>query len=143
MLLDQEQMEELAFVRSALEIAAAERAAEIATPEQTAQLQATVEAQRAAAQTRAYVDHDVAFHQQLAAIVGNPILIDLLSTVRSLLRVWSEHAVDLAEDVEAAIREHAEVAEAIAAADPAAAGAAMRRHMTTATARILRAAGRS
>lgn len=141
MLLDQDQMEQLAFVRSALERAAAERAAEIATPEHAERLREIVQAQRDSARSRAYVDHDIAFHQHIAAIADNPILDDLLSTARALLRVWFEHAVDRAEDVETAIREHAAIADAIAAGDAVAAEAAMRRHMATATARILRVAG--
>ncbi len=141
MLIDQDRMEELAFVRSALERAAAERAAEVVTAEDAERLRAIVDDQRASAKSRAYVDHDIAFHQHIAAMAGNPILDDLLSTARSLLRVWFEHAVDRDEDVETAIREHAEIADAIAAGDAAAAEQAMRRHMATATERILRVAG--
>lgn len=141
MLIDQDRMEELAFVRSALERAAAERAAEVVTPAHAERLRAIVQAQRDAAGSRAYVDHDIAFHQHIAAMAQNPILDDLLSTARSLLRVWFEHAVDRDEDVETAIREHAEIADAIAAGDPVAAERAMQRHMATATARILRVAG--
>lgn len=141
MLIDQDQMEHLAFVRSALERAAVERAAEIATPEDAERLREIVQAQRDTAKSRAYVDHDIAFHQHIAMMAQNPILDDLLSTARSLLRVWFEHAVDRDEDVETAIREHAEITEAIAAGDPAAAERAMRGHMATATERILRVAG--
>lgn len=140
MLIDQDRMEELAFVRSALERAAAERAAEVVTADDAGRLRAILADQRASAQSRAYVDHDIAFHQHIAKMAGNPILDDLLSTARTLLRVWFEHAVDRDEDVETAIREHAEITEAIAAGDPAAAEQAMRRHMATATERILRVA---
>ena len=136
MLIDQDRMEELAFVRSALERAAARR-----PPPSRPRPRAIVDDQRASAKSRAYVDHDIAFHQHIAAMAGNPILDDLLSTARSLLRVWFEHAVDRDEDVETAIREHAEIADAIAAGDAAAAEQAMRRHMATATERILRVAG--
>nr|WP_277603952.1 FCD domain-containing protein [Agrococcus sp. ARC_14] len=141
MLIDQDQMEELAVVRSVLERAAAERAAEVATVKDADRLHAILQAQRDTASSRAYVDHDIAFHQHIASLAQNPILDDLLSTTRALLRVWFEHAVDRAEDVETAIREHTEIADAIAAGDAVAAEGAMRRHMATATARILRVAG--
>jgi GntR family transcriptional repressor for pyruvate dehydrogenase complex len=140
MLVDQERMEDVAFVRAALERAAAERAAELVTPGDAERLRALVQAQRDA-DLEHYVEQDIAFHRHLAAMAGNPILSDLLSTARSLLRVWFEHAVDRSSDVETAIREHAAVAEAVAAGDSAAARDAMATHMATATARILRAAG--
>ena len=140
MLVEQDQTRHVAFVRAALERAAAERAAEVVTPADAAVLRGHVTAQRAAAGTADYVEHDIAFHQHLAAMAENPILSDLLSTARSLLRVWFEHAVDSPEDIEAAIREHHAIAEAIAAGDSAAAGAAMAEHMATASARILRVA---
>ncbi|WP_413317337.1 FCD domain-containing protein [Agrococcus sp. 1P02AA] len=140
LLLDQDQMEELAFVRSALELAAAERAAQVVTPQDAERLRALIQAQRDHIGKRAYVDADVAFHQHIAAMAKNPILDDLLSTARSLLRVWFEHAVDREEDMQQAIREHIAVADAIIAGDAAAAGLAMRRHMETATERILRSA---
>ena len=46
---------------------------------------------------------------------------------------WTSRA-----DIEEAIREHTEIAQAIADRDPAAVSLAMVRHMGTATARILR-----
>lgn len=141
MLIDQDRMEELAFVRSALERAAAERAAAMVTPEHADRLRAIVQAQRHSARSDAYVEHDIAFHQHIASMASNPILDDLLSTARSLLRVWFEHAVDRADDVATAIDEHAAIVDAIADGDAPAAESAMRRHMQTATERILRVAG--
>ncbi|WP_343919339.1 FadR/GntR family transcriptional regulator [Agrococcus citreus] len=140
MLVGQEQTEHVAFVRGALERAAAERAAEVVTPDDAATLRGFVRAQREAAGTGDYVEHDIAFHQHLAAMAGNPILSDLLSTSRALLRIWFEHAVDAPDDIETAVAEHDAIAEAIAAGDSAGAQEAMARHMVTATARILRAA---
>lgn len=142
MLVDQERTEDLTVVRGALERTAAEIAAARATPGDVERLRALVREQRAAARTGEYVDLDVAFHQHIAAISGNRILIEMLATSRSLLRVWFENAVDDARDIDAAIEEHHAVAEAIADGDPAAAQAAMARHMVTASARIVRTAER-
>lgn len=69
---------------------------------------------------------------------SNKLLAELLSTTRTLLRVWFENAVDRRVDIEDAIREHAKIAQAVADRDPASAAAAMGLHMHTATARILR-----
>lgn len=142
MLLDHERVEDLAVVRGALERAAAETAAARVQDADAARLRALVELQRSAVGSAAYVEHDVAFHQHVAAMGGNRILAELLSTSRSLLRVWFDNAVDDPADIEAAIREHAAVAEAIAAGDPVAAERAMAAHMATASARIIRAAER-
>lgn len=141
LLIDRERMQDVAFVRSALERAAAERAAEVVTDGDAVRLRAIVDAQRRTARSPEFVEHDLAFHKHIATMAGNQILEDLLSTSQSLLRVWFEHAVDREEDAEAAIREHAEIGEAIAVGDGVAAGSAMLRHMGTATERILRVAG--
>lgn len=139
LLLDQDRTEELAVVRSALERSAAELAALHRTEEEAAELLALVERQRAAAEDpAAYVEADIAFHRELARIGRNSLLTELLSTTRSLLRVWFEHAVRRREDIEAATAEHRAVAEAIRDGDTEAASRAMDGHMRTASARILR-----
>lgn len=139
LLLDQDRIAELTLVRSALERSAAELAATQRTDEQARHLVDLVERQREAANDPdRYVDADIAFHRELAQMGGNKLLAELLSTTRTLLRVWFENAVDRRADIEEAIREHAEIAEAIAECDVEAVSDAMSRHMRTATARILR-----
>lgn len=141
MLVDQERTEDLAVVRGALERAAAELAARHGDPGDIGRLRELLVAQRdAREEPDRFIDADAAFHQHIAAIARNPILTDLLATSRSLLRVWFENAVEDAADIDAAIREHTEVTEAIASGDPAVAVEAMDRHMRTATARIVRSA---
>lgn len=141
LLLDQDRTEELAVVRSALERSAAELAARHRTEQEAAELLALVERQRAAEDPAAYVEADIAFHRELARIGGNSLLTELLSTTRSLLRVWFERAVDRREDIETATAEHQVLAEAIRDGDPEAASRAMDAHMRTASARILRGRG--
>lgn len=139
LLLDQERTAELAVVRSALERSAAELAAEQRTDAQAEQLRELVRQQRAASDdAERYVEADIAFHRELAVISGNKLLEEILATTRTLLRVWFENAVDQREDIEMAIFEHGEIAEAIAAQDVERASAATSAHMRTATARILR-----
>lgn len=139
LLLDQDRTAELTVVRSALERSAAELAASQRTEEQAEHLIGLVERQREAADDpERYVEADIAFHRELAQMGGNKLLAELLSTTRTLLRVWFENAVDSRADIEEAIREHTEIAQAIADRDPAAVSLAMVRHMGTATARILR-----
>ncbi|MGO1736653.1 MAG: FadR/GntR family transcriptional regulator [Leucobacter sp.] len=141
MLVDHDQTADLSFVRGALERAAAGRAAELADAAGIASLQEYVAAQRDASDdVERYVDADVGFHECIAQIAQNPILSELLSTTRSLLKVWYENAVERSEDVAQATREHAEIADAIAANNVAAAQSAMERHMQTAATRITGAA---
>lgn len=139
LLLDQDRTSELTVVRSALERSAAELAAAYRTEEQARHLLELVEVQREAADDPArYVEADIAFHRELAEIGGNSLLSEILSTTRTLLRVWFENSVDRRSDIEDAIREHGEIARAIADRDVEAVSAAMARHMGTATVRILR-----
>lgn len=139
LLLDQDRTAELTVVRSALERSAAELAALERTEEQAQQLLELVRRQREARDDpERYVEADIAFHRELAAISGNKLLSEILSTTRTLLRVWFENAVDRREDIEDAIREHEEIAHAIAESDVERVSAAMSRHMRTASARVLR-----
>lgn len=139
LLLDQDRTSELTVVRSALERSAAELAAAERTDAQAQHLLELVERQRVAVNDpERYVEADIAFHRELARLAGNKLLSELLSTTRTLLRVWFENSVDRRSDIEEAIREHAEIAQAIAERDVEAVSAAMVRHMGTATARILR-----
>lgn len=139
LLLDQERTAELTVVRAALERSAAELAATLRTDEQARHLLELVELQREAADDHErYVEADIAFHRELALMGGNTLLAELLSTTRTLLRVWFENAVDRRADIEDAIREHTEIARAVADRDAVAVAAAMARHMDTASARVLR-----
>lgn len=140
LLLNRQQTAHLSAVRSLLERGAAEQAAAQATDADVSRLRETVGRQRAAmGDTEQFIAADLAFHQVLADVAGNQVLADLLSTIRSLLHVWSERAVADPVDIRSAVEEHAAICEAIEARDPARAVAAMDRHMATASGRISRA----
>lgn len=142
LLLDQDRTAELTVVRSALERSAAELAAAQRTDEQARHLVGLVQRQREAVDDpERYVEADIAFHRELALIGGNKLLSEILSTTRTMLRVWFENAVDRRADIEDAVREHEEIAQAVAEGDVDAVSDAMVRHMATATARILRGRG--
>lgn len=142
LLLDQDRTAELTVVRSALERSAAELAAAQRTEEQARHLADLVQRQREAIDDpERYVEADIAFHRELALIGGNKLLSEILSTTRTMLRVWFENAVDRRADIEDAIREHEEIARAVMESDVDAVSDAMVRHMATATARILREPG--
>lgn len=128
---------ELIEVRGALEIYAARLAATRISDEALERLGQHVDDMRAnATDLKAFVEADLQFHAELARSIDNTVLLDLLSSIRSLLRVWVDRAVQQPEEAKAAIGEHAAVYAAIATRDPDAAASAMAVHMNTAGARL-------
>lgn len=84
----------------------------------------------------AFIEADARFHLQIATSSGNMVLRDLLLTVRSLLRLWVERALQNEQQARDAAREHREILGALRARDPRAAEAAMTGHMRTAAQRV-------
>ncbi|GAA0906326.1 FadR/GntR family transcriptional regulator [Virgisporangium ochraceum] len=84
-----------------------------------------------------FVTADMMFHQELAAATDNVLLRDLLQSIRSLIRLWAERALDDAAYASLTLDEHRAILAAIDARDPSAAAAAMDRHMDSATHRLL------
>lgn len=83
-----------------------------------------------------FIEADLKFHLQIARAADNKVLLDLLQSIRSLLRVWVERGLANREDAERALEEHTAVYEALAARDLAAVTLAMSSHMTTASERL-------
>ncbi len=128
---------ELIEVRGALEIYAARLGASRITDEALARLGSHLEAMRANVDNlAAFVEADLQFHSELARSIDNAVLLELLQSIRSLLRVWVDRAVQQPEEAATAIDEHAAVFAAIAMRDPDAAASAMAVHMNTAGARL-------
>jgi GntR family transcriptional repressor for pyruvate dehydrogenase complex len=131
--------EELIAVRGQLEIFAARLAATTITDRQLRQLGQHIEAMRENLDSRArFIEADLKFHLQIAQVADNQVLLGLLQSIRSMLRVWVERG--LADDSEAqlALDEHRRVYEALLTRDPDAVERAMRAHMTTAGSRLER-----
>jgi GntR family transcriptional regulator, transcriptional repressor for pyruvate dehydrogenase complex len=85
----------------------------------------------------AFVDADLHFHLEIAATAGNTVLLELLQSIRSLLRVWVDRALHDRQGGVRALEEHTRVFEAIKSRDPEGAAAAMADHMETAGGRLL------
>ncbi|MCI2239108.1 FCD domain-containing protein [Paenibacillus sp. TRM 82003] len=137
LLVGAESTEHLLEVRSGLERQAAVQAAASPREVDLLELDAHLDEQRRSRDdVEAFVTADMRFHRTVARMAGNPVLEDLLSTSRALLRVWAERYVKRATDFEATVAEHAAVAAAIRAGDQARAGEAMETHMRTASARL-------
>lgn len=137
MMLGQPKTLELIEVRGALEIYAARLAAERISDESLARLGHWVEEMRSSiGDLHAFVEADLQFHHELAQSVNNTVLLELLQSIRSLLRVWVDRAVQDDSQARAAIEEHAAVYAAISTKNPDAAASAMALHMHTAGARL-------
>ncbi len=129
---------ELVQVRQGLEVQVARLAAEVVTAEQLAEIKATVTTMRANRDNfPVFVEADMRFHQLIAEAAGNSLLQDLLTTVRSLIRVWVERAVDDVAHTRLTLREHTAIAAALSAGDATLAGSAMDQHMVSAGERLL------
>ncbi len=118
----------LVEARRPLECEIAGLAAERVRPEQIEAAAREVDALRDATDLDAQIEADVRFHRLLAEATGNPVFLTLLDTVAGLLResrrrTLGKHGMGVAVD------HHREILEAVRRRDPAAARAAMARHL--------------
>jgi GntR family transcriptional repressor for pyruvate dehydrogenase complex len=130
---------ELIALRGELEVFAARLAATSMSDAQLRDLARQVDAMRAnlADRTR-FIEADLKFHLQIAQAANNQVLLGLLQSIRSLLRVWVERGIALDDEAQRALDEHTRVYEAMMTRDPEAVETAMREHMMTAGARLER-----
>ena len=128
---------ELIEVRGGLEIQAATLAADRISDEELARLRSYVEIMHDNLDAvDVFIEADARFHLQIATSSGNVVLRDLLQSVRSLLRLWVERALQNVQQATDAYEEHLAVLDALEARDPERAAAAMQAHMRTAAARV-------
>ncbi|SDZ56670.1 FadR/GntR family transcriptional regulator [Herbiconiux ginsengi] len=129
---------DLAEARQHIEVAVATLAARRATPEQLTALTAQL-AVMDAAQDRPddLMEADIEFHIQIARIADNSVLTDILTSVRSLLRIWIRRGLTADQDTgHNTIREHQKILEAITARDEELARQVMTDHMRSAYLRL-------
>jgi GntR family transcriptional regulator, transcriptional repressor for pyruvate dehydrogenase complex len=137
LLLEEPRIMDLLEARTELEVVVTGLAAARAGEEEIAVLRDRFEAMRAAGpDVDAYVDADIAFHLQLAQASGNGVFANLLTSLRSLLRVWADRVLHHVGETDTSLAVHEPIVEAIAASDVEAARAAMRAHMERANRRL-------
>ena len=83
-----------------------------------------------------YVQHDMAFHQELARSTGNPIFHVFMASITDLLGELQFLYRDDVEFRELAVREHGEILQAVGTGDGQRAKAAMQRHLRHAMQRL-------
>ena len=138
MLIGAPKTRELIEVRHALEVQAARRAAvtvDAAALEALAGHLEEMEANKA--NFDRFVAADMRFHQTIAAAAGNTLLEDMLQSVRSLIRVWVERALNDTGHARLTCAEHRSILDALTTRDPDQAAAAMSTHMNSAGERLL------
>ena len=124
---------EVFHLRLLLEVPAARRVASRATPELVAALRAELEEMRQAADQHdeaLFMQHDQRLHDLILDMAGNARLLALIDDLRDTTRFLGASTVDRSRSLYDICAEHEPIVDAIAAADSAAAGRAMSRHIT-------------
>jgi GntR family transcriptional repressor for pyruvate dehydrogenase complex len=116
--------------RQVLEVSVAGLAAQHATPEDMIAVSDEATGMFASlADPQAFLLHDIAFHQAVAAASGNPILSALVNMVAEQFRELRQRTIDRAHDLKEAADEHRAIYLALRARDPDRARRAMRDHL--------------
>lgn len=138
LLLNERRTLDLVDARQQLEIMVARLAAERRHAEDIRSLQQALKAMSRRSSADEFVEADINFHHAVATAAHNAVLLDVLNSVRALLRVWIRRAIAEAGETASSRAEHVPVYEAIAAGDPDAAVLAMTNHMDGAAQRLRR-----
>lgn len=125
-MLERAQVEELLEAREILESQIVQLAARRATEEQIARLKSIVERMSAGAHEPArYSEADVEFHLALAEAAHNRVLLDAMTSIRTMLRRDMELSAEVGArrhgDLHFSVDSHRRIVEAIEAHDPGAA----------------------
>lgn len=130
---DQKSLEHLKEVRIFLECGMARMAAENSNPENMALLrQRLQDHHRQAEQPQYFVDADMGFHTQIAAMSGNPIFPVILEAMLRWLGEYYQSLVRAPGAETLTLAEHDRIVDAIEAHDAKGAETAMREHLTRA-----------
>lgn len=127
---------DLIEIRRYMEVLTAGLAAERRDERALEKMWSELDAMYAASNPTAFVAADIGFHLAIAAAAGNGVLLQIMTSVRTLLRVWITKNVENLDDTKSIADEHKPVVEAIQAGDPAQARSAMQAHMDAALARL-------
>jgi GntR family transcriptional regulator, transcriptional repressor for pyruvate dehydrogenase complex len=116
--------------RLVLEVAVAGLAAERAAPETLVVISDETTGMFASLdQPEEFLDHDIRFHQAVAAAAGNPILASVVEMVSKMFYELRHNRIRGAKDLKVAAEEHRAIYQAIRASDPERARTAMGDHL--------------
>jgi GntR family transcriptional regulator, transcriptional repressor for pyruvate dehydrogenase complex len=138
MLIGAPKTRELIEVRHGLEVQAARQAASAIGVEALEELTGHLaEMESNKVNFDRFVAADMKFHQAIAVATGNSLLDDMLRSIRALIRVWVERALNDTTHAQITCGEHRAILAALSTRDPEQAAAAMSVHMDSAAARLL------
>lgn len=139
LLLGEQRTLDLVEARQHLEVVVARLAAEHRDDDDLKQLKKALDRMnKPAKNTEAFVEADVEFHLAMAQAGKNGVLLDVLRSIRSLLRVWILRAIVEAGETDSSYKEHLPIYEAIRDQRADAAADAMTIHMDAAADRLRR-----
>jgi GntR family transcriptional repressor for pyruvate dehydrogenase complex len=87
--------------------------------------------------TERFLEEDVRFHLQVGHAAGNPVLEQILETIRGFLRVWIEKTLEGTAEPARVLEEHRAIRDAILARDTTASRVAMESHLSNRAERLL------
>ncbi len=76
-----------------------------------------------------FLEHDIRFHQAVAATCDNPILVSIVEMISTLFREFRRVSIGRARDLKQSAEEHRLIYQAIRARDPERARRAMDEHL--------------
>jgi len=136
LLLNERRTMDLVDARQQLEVINARLAAQRRTPEDIKALTTSLRLMGKRTNPDAFVEADIAFHVAVAEAAHNAVMLDIVRSIQSLLRVWIKRSVTEAGETKGSHAEHTPILEAIVAGDADAAAAAMEEHMSRAAERL-------
>lgn len=133
LLLGERRVKDLTEARAEVEVILAGLAAKRRSSGELEDLRAIVDEMRAAdTDLDKYIAADVRFHLKIAELSGNTVLAGVLSSIRSLLQVWTNRVITARGETRSSLAVHIPIFEAIEEGDAEAARAAMFAHMRSA-----------
>ncbi len=129
LLLGAKQSQDLVEARSEMEVLLAGLAAERRDEVACAEMRRQLEIMRDATDDDVFVEADVALHLQIARATGNESLLQIMRSIRSLMKVWITRVARAPGSRAVTLEEHRLVFEAIERGDPTGARRAMEAHM--------------
>ncbi|MGD0863369.1 MAG: FadR/GntR family transcriptional regulator [Candidatus Limnocylindrales bacterium] len=136
LLLGEQRVADLIEVRHHLEVLVAGLATDRATRDDLVMLRTYLENMRTASDTASFVSADLAFHMRMAEATANVVLLQIMASIRNLLRVWMERVRRSEADNTLSTSEHETILRALECGDAAAARTAMEIHMESATRKL-------
>ncbi len=116
--------------RLVLEVAVAGLSAERAAPDDVIAMSDEIAGMFASLDTPdRFLEHDIRFHQAVAATCDNPILVSIVGMISTLFREFRRTSIGKARDLKQSAEEHRLIYQAIRARDPERARRAMDEHL--------------